>query len=115
MAKINDLVNQILQIEGVMNYILVRDDGHTLSHDFVEHIEKLPSIITFSGLNSEALKPIMGLSYFKYLSYTQKNNEKLLVFPMGKYFLGIWQSADAYTTDIVEEVEKVIDSLTRKK
>ena len=114
MAKIDDLVNLVLQIEGVINYILVREDGHTLSHDF-ENIETLPSIITFSGLNSEVLKPIMGLTYFKYLSYTRENNEKLLIFPLGKYFIGILQDAEAYTPDIVDTMEKIIESITQKR
>ncbi len=114
MAKISDLVNLILKIEGVANYILVRDDGHTLSHNFPD-IGALPSIITFNGLNSEALKPIMGLSYFKYMSYNRDNNENLLIFPLGKYFIGISQQAEAYTLDIVEEIDKVIQTISQKK
>ncbi len=114
MAKINDLVNLVSQVEGVVNYILVREDGHTLSNNF-ENFEALPSIITFSGLNSEILKPTMGLTHFKYLSYTLENNEKLLIFPLGKYFLGILQHAEAYTPDIVDTMEKIIESITQKR
>ena len=114
MAKINDLVSLVVQIQGVMNYILVREDGHTLSHNF-ENFEALPSIITFSGLNSEVLKPIMGLTYFKYMSYIRENNEKLLIFPLGKYFLGILQDPEAYTPDIVDTIEKIIESITQKR
>ncbi len=114
MAKINELVNLILKIDGVTNYILVRDDGHTLSHNF-NNLEALPSIVTFNGLNCEALKPLMGLTYFKYLSYTRKNDEKLLIFPLGKYFLGILQQPEAYTPDIVDKVGIVLDAISRKK
>ena len=114
MAKINDLVNQILELEGISNYILVRDDGHTLSQNFKD-LDALPSIITFSGLNCEALKPLMGLSHFKYLSYTWGNNDKLLIFPLGKYFLGISHPAETYTPDIVDSIEQIIESISRKK
>ncbi len=114
MAKINDLVNLILQIQGVMNYIFVREDGHTMSHNF-EDIGTLPSIITFSGLNCEIIKPAMGVSSLKYLSYSRANNEKLLIFPLGKYFLGISQQPEGYTPDIVAQIEGIIDSITSKK
>lgn len=113
MAKINELVDLVLKIDGVTNYILVRDDGRTLSHN-VENHEALSSIITFNGLNCEVIKPILGLTYFRYLSYTRENNEKLLIFPLGKYFLGISQHAEAYTPDIVEGVEKIVEALVRK-
>ncbi len=114
MAKINDLVKLILQIDGVMNYIFVRDDGHTLSHNF-EDVKALASIITFSGLNCEVIKPIMGLTHFKYLSYARDNNENLLIFPLGKYFLGISQHSEAYTPDIVKKVEGIIETITPKR
>ncbi len=113
MAKINDLVTQILDVEGIANYILVRDDGHTLSQNF-EDFPALPSIITFNGLNCEALKPLMGLSHFKYLSYAWGDNNTLLIFPLGKYFLGISHQAEAYTPDIVDSIEQIIESLSRK-
>ncbi len=113
MAKISDLVDLILKIEGIEHYILVRDDGHTLSHNFPE-TGTLPSIITFNGLNSEALKPIMGLSYFKYMSYTRDNNENLLIFPLGKYFIGISQQSEAYTLDIVEKIEAAFETISSK-
>ncbi len=114
MAKINDLVNWILQINGVMNYIFVRKDGYTLSHNF-KNKDEFTHMITFSGLNCEAVKPLLGLSHFKHMSYTLENNEKLLIFPLGKYLLGIYQNAEAYTPDIVENIERLIDTVTPKK
>lgn len=114
MAKISDLVNLILQIDGVMNYIFVREDGYTLAHNF-ENKDELTAMITFSGLNCEAMKPIMGLTHFKYMGYTLENNEKLLIFPLGRYLLGIYQHAEAYTPDIVENIERLIEAVTPKK
>lgn len=113
-TKFNEFADLILQIPGISNYILVRKDGHIIVHDF-KNPESLSTSIIYSGLSCEAIKPMMGLSYFKYLGYTLKNNEKLLVFPLGKYFLGIAHEADAYTPDIVDEVTRIIDSITPKK
>lgn len=112
MAKINDLVTRILEVEGIKNYILVRDDGHTLSQNF-QDIPALPSIVTFNGLNCEAFKPLMGLTHFRYLSYTWGNNNTLVIFPLGKYFLGISHQAETYTPDIVESIQQIIESITK--
>lgn len=113
MANINDFVNFILQIKGIVNYILVRKDGYILTHN-CENPNSLSSVITFSGLSSElVIKPMIGLTFFKYLIYSRKNNEKLLIFPLEKYFLGIVHHAEAYTPDIVEEVNRMIDRITQ--
>ncbi len=113
MAKVSDLVNLILQIEGVVNYIFVREDGYTLAHNF-ENKDELIEMITFSGLNCEAVKPIMGVTHFKYMSYTRENNENLLIFPLGRYLLGISQHAEAYTPDIVDGIQRLIEAVTPK-
>jgi hypothetical protein len=114
MAKVNDFINMVLQIEGVMNYLLVNDDGHTMANNF-EDPDTLAPIILFNGLNSKVIKPMMGLSYFKYLSCTLKNDEKFLIVPMGRYFLGISHNADAHTPDVVESLEKLVEQFSRKK
>lgn len=111
MAKLKSLVNWILQIDGVAAYILVRDDGHIISHNF-EDSDTVASIITYTGLNGKAIKSTIGLMVFKMASYTRENDEKLLIFPLGKYFIGLLQQPDAYTPDITARIEKIILAIT---
>lgn len=115
MADINDFANLILQINGILNYIIVRKDGHILSHN-CKNPKILSPFIIFSGLSCDVvIKPAMGLTYFKYLIYTCNNNEKLLIFPMEKYFIGILHHMDAYTPDIVEEVTELLELMDQNE
>ena len=113
MATTKDLVKWILRIEGVTAYILVRDDGHIISHNF-EDGDTVASIVTYTGLNCRAIKSAIGVMYFKMAGYTRKNDEKLLIFPLGKYFIGISQDSEAYTPDITARVEKILRAVTGK-
>lgn len=114
MSNIDKLIKLILQIKGVTHYIFVREDGYILSHNYGE-TDALSAMIVFSGLNCHAIKPVLGLGHFRYMSYTLENNEKLLIFPIGRYLLGISQDSESYTPDVVERMERLIEAVTPKK
>lgn len=67
-----------------------------------------------TGLNCRAIKSAIGVMYFKMAGYTRENDEKLLIFPLGKYFIGISQDSEAYTPDITARVEKILRVVTGK-
>lgn len=114
MATIQDFGKRILQISGIKQYIMVRNDGKVMIHN-VESPESLAPVITFCGLNCDAIGSVAGLTYFKYMMLTRKNNEKLLIFPMETYFLGVIQTHDAYSPDIVEQVIRLIQMAIKPK
>jgi hypothetical protein len=113
-VRFDDFADLIMEIDGVMNYTLVRNDGRVMTHNFVEP-EPISSTVLFNGLSCDALKPVMGLTNFRHLICIRDNNEELMVFPIGKYFLGILQGADAYTDDIVAEVSRIIDAVIQDR
>ncbi len=113
-VRFDDFAELVMGIDGVMNYTLVRNDGRVMKHNFIDP-EPISSTVLFNGLSCDALKPVMGMTYFRHLICIKDNNEKLMVFPIGKYFLGILQGADAYTPDIVNEVTRIIDAVIRNK
>ncbi|HAO23340.1 MAG: hypothetical protein BWK80_47080 [Desulfobacteraceae bacterium IS3] len=114
MATIQDFGKRILQIPGITQYLLVRNDGKVMAHN-VDAPESLASVILFCGLNCDAIGSVAGLTYLKYLMLTRKNNEKLLIFPMDTYFLGIIQNADAYSPEIVDSVIRLVQMVIKPK
>lgn len=114
MASLQDFGKRILQISGVRHYILVRNDGKVMVHN-LENTDVLAPMIVFGGLSCDAIGSVAGLTYLKYMMLTRKNNEKLLIFPMDAYFLGIIQNPDAYTQDIVDRITKLIQMVIKPK
>jgi hypothetical protein len=114
MATIQDFAKRIMQIEGVKNMILVRNDGHILTHNIDNPIE-LSSTIVFCGLTGDALRSVVGFSCLNYFIISRESKEKLFVFPIESYFLGIYQYANAYSPDLVNSVSRIVQALTRKK
>ncbi len=114
MASLQDFGKRILQISGVSNYILVRNDGKVMVHN-LEKADALAPLIVFAGLSCDAVGSVAGLTYLKYLMLARKNNEKLLIFPMDTYFLGIIHNPDAYTQDIVDHITRLIQMVAKPK
>jgi hypothetical protein len=114
MATLQDFGKRISQIPGVKQYLVVRNDGKTMLHD-VESPEPLSSMIVFCGLNCDAIGSVAGLTCPRYLMMTRKNGEKLLIFPMDSYFLGIIQKPDAYSPDVVDNVIRMIRMVVKSK
>lgn len=114
MASIQTFTKLISQIEGVKNYIFVRNDSRVIVHN-TNNPDTLSSMIAFSGLSCDAVKSILGTTYFKYFILTRKTGEKLLVFPLENYFLGIIQDSQAYTPDVIQKIMRFITAVTRQK
>lgn len=114
MATIQEFSKRISDIEGVKSYILIRNDGHVVTHN-VDDPETVSTMIVFSGLSSDEIRSVMGFSGLSYFILTRENKEKLLIFPIRTYFLGIFQQADAYGPDVIEKVQEFIHAITKQK
>jgi len=113
-ADIKTFANMLSQIEGVKNYIFVRNDGKVIVNN-TTNSDIFSSIVTFAGLSCDAVKSILGTTYFKYLILTRKNGEKLFVFPIVNYYLGILQDSKAYTPDVIQKIERFVNTVSKNK
>jgi hypothetical protein len=114
MANLEAFAERVLKIEGVEQFIFLRNDGHILIHN-VENPKSLSALVAFTGLNGDAIPAVIGTTRFRYLSISRMNKEHFLVFPFDNYFLGIMQHAEAYTPDVVQRVIRLIQAITRPK
>ncbi len=86
--------NRILQIEGVENFILMKEDGDIIAHNIntsQEDPESVSTVVLSTGLHSDNLKSIMGFTHFNCLKIVREKKENIFVFPLKNYFLGIFQ------------------------
>lgn len=114
MSGIQRFADRIEQIDGVSNYIVVRNDGQMIIHNLDEP-EKLTSLLTFGGFNTQAIQKTLGFSQFGYLVYIRPRNQNLIIFSLDKYFLGIVQKMDSNQSRLIEEVGRFLFKLKNQK
>jgi len=101
---------KILQIQGVKGFILVQKDGQILASktDMATKPQTLAAMIILSGQDCNTLKAAMGFSHYHYLTVTQENIGKLLVFPIRNYFLGVVHQSQDHDPGVVRKIRQVI-------
>lgn len=114
MANLEAFAQRVLKIDGVEQFIFIRNDGHILIHN-VENPETLSALVAFTGLSGEAMRAVIGATYFRHLHISRQNKENFLIFPLDNYFLGILQHSEAYTPDVIHRVARLIQAITRTR
>jgi len=106
MASASDFA-KLKDINGVFQYILVRNDGHVVTHNTKDAVA-FSSTIVMSGRNCKQLESVLDSGQYIYLCVERENGHNLLVFSLGNYFLGIIEEADS---DTQTTVDLIIDYL----
>lgn len=110
MASANDFT-RLAQIKGVTHYILVRGDGQVVSQN-MEDAESLGLIIAGGGTKCDALAADMGGNRYIHLSIEQESGEDLLVFSLGRYYLGILKHEESPRQEIIDNVIYFLKNLS---
>ena len=103
MATLSQL-EEIANVEGVSQYILIAPSGKTISQNMTKHLLISPMIKSCLTI----CKTIQD-GQFRHLVFAQDDNRDLFLFPVGQYFLGITKEAN-YEADLIPT--KVYNFLT---
>ncbi len=87
MATTKDF-SRLGDIEGVANYILVRNDGYVVSENYDDAVALSSAIVTTGKLCDSLVDDLSNRRYI-YCCIERKSGDNLLVFSLGRYFLGI--------------------------
>ena len=109
MATIDEFL-EIATVEGVKNYILVRNDGEIVARD-VEEAEALAALALRCGLGADRI----GTARYRYLAFRRKGGEDLFIFPVGNYYLGVIKERNIDGARLVDGVQDFIKALPRKR
>jgi len=110
MASAKDF-NRLAQIDGVAHYILVRGDGQVISQN-MDDAEILGSIIAAGGTQCDALAADMGGNRYIHLCIERESGNDLLVFSLGRYYLGILKQAESPRKEIIDKVIYFLQNLS---
>jgi len=75
-------------IDGVANYILVRNDGYVVSENYPDAVALSSSIVT-TGKSCDSLADDLSGRQYIYCCVERKSGDDILVFSLGRYYLGI--------------------------
>ncbi|MDO9042964.1 MAG: roadblock/LC7 domain-containing protein [Desulfocapsaceae bacterium] len=110
MASAKDF-NRLAQINGVAHYILVRGDGQIISQN-MEDAASLGPIIAAGGTKCDALTADMGGNRYIHLCIERESGNDLLVFSLGRYYLGILKHAESPRQEIIDNVIYFLKNLS---
>ena len=93
MATAKDF-SRLAGLEGVSRFILVRDDGYVVSGNFDDAVSFSSTIVT-SGKYCDSFSENLGGRRYIHLCVERSSGENILVFSLGRYYLGIIKHPDS--------------------
>lgn len=91
------------EIEGVSQYVLVREDGQVISENSQDAL-KLATTIVNSGKHCDSLGDDLNRSRYVYCSVERTSGNDIIVFSLGLYFLGIVKHPDSDPQQLADTV-----------
>lgn len=110
MATAKDF-SRIGDIEGVANYILVRDDGYVVSENCDQAVSLASAIVT-SGKNCDSLTQDLKGRRYIYCCIERTSGNNILIFSLGRYYLGIIKHSDSNPQQLADTVIGFLKALT---
>lgn len=110
MASAKDFA-RLEQINGVASYILVRGDGHVISHT-MEDAASLAPIISSCGAQCDALGADMSGNRYIHLCLERESGNDLLVFSLGRYYLCIVKHEASERQETIDNVIYFLKNLS---
>jgi len=114
MSNADRFAQRISRIKGVDQFVLCRHDGHVITHN-MDDSDDLASVATLCGMNAQAIQSTIGFSGLRSLSLRRQGRRHCHIFPIDKYFLGVIQQQDQPSEEVIQDVQKFLQSLVRQK
>lgn len=111
MASASDF-KKLSTFEGVVGYLLVREDNHIVVHN-TEDPEKLSSAIIACVKDCREIEDFLDTGQFSRLCVERKEGNNLLIFSLGKYFLGIIKTDDVNPSTMVDSIISYLKTLSK--
>jgi hypothetical protein len=110
MASARDFA-QLEQLDGISRVLLVQGDGQLINKTTGDG-EIYGPLIAASGTQCDTLSADMSGSRYLYLCLERKSGQDILVFPLGRYYLGIIKHAESERQEIIDNVIYFLKNLS---
>jgi predicted regulator of Ras-like GTPase activity (Roadblock/LC7/MglB family) len=108
-----EFANQILQIQGVGGFVLVRNNGQLLASktDMTTDPQTIAAMMILSSQDCKTLQSTMGFSRYHYLMVTQEKIGKIYIFPIQNHLLGVIHRYPEHDPMFVQKMKQFIHGL----
>jgi len=113
MSKINEFLNELGSLPGVDSYLLVNDGGQLVTKTKLAS-EELGAAMQVILLASRKIQTSLGMKRLRHLNLADDDGGRLLIFPLGRYLLGISQLKDQVEHDLSALVPELIKRFQSK-
>lgn len=110
MATAKDF-SRLGDIEGVAKYILVRNDGYVVSDNYNEAVALSSTIVT-TGKYCDSLTDDLDGKRYIYCCVERTSGDNVLVFSLGRYYLGIIKHADTDPQKLADTIIGFLKALS---
>ena len=105
-----DWCSDIGRIKGVDQYVLVDNRGNIMIHDMTE-FENVAEVVWSCGRSLS----VLGKKKFKYAVFLRKNKNDFLIFPVGRYYLGVVERKGCVTAEVADAVMDFLNTRLGKR
>lgn len=107
-----EVLSNVKRINGVAGYILLDSKGKIITRNTdLQTPEQISKMVYSCGRNLFSV----GKKYFKYASFSRKNNKDILIFPVGNYYLGVVKQAGIGNYETASAVMEFLNVLAGKR
>ena len=110
MATAKDF-SKLGDIDGVSQYILVRDDGYVVSNNHDDAVALSSAIVT-SGKYCDSLAEDLAERKYIYCCVERNSGNDVLVFSLGRYYLAIIKHTDIGPEQLAEAIIAFLKALS---
>ena len=100
----------IVNVPGVRHYMLVKTTGTIVSHN-VASPEETSALLITAGNGCTDIHPSGQFGPFRYVTLNQADGPTIIVFGLGKYYLGVETDRAVNNADVVSSVRKFIAAI----
>lgn len=108
MANAKEFVDHVAKIEGVAGCLLVRNDGVLLGQS-IDDPEAYATLMVLGGTQGQEIMERLGFSFCRHISFRRQNKQHLYVFPIEHYFLGVLQSGEVASANLLDGIHRLLD------
>ncbi|BCA78761.1 roadblock/LC7 domain-containing protein [Desulfuromonas sp. AOP6] len=107
MANLGDFLEELAGMPRVSGYLLLRDSGQPVAEN-IGDADKLGAMLQVLLLASRKIQAVLGMARLQHIFVGDADGGRFMVFPLGKFHLGIEPAPGIPGNDLAGEIVDLI-------
>lgn len=107
MASISTFLNELGGIPGISGYLLIGDNGQPVA-ETIQEAGQVGAMLRVVLMSTSRIQSALGLPRLQHIYFGDAEGGRLLVFPLGRYHLGVAQADISPGYDLAGKILELI-------